>query len=75
MLASTFLLAIAAVHGASAAIIPRAPIKVVQGNDDGWAVANIRRLFDVLNTNGFSVRPGFVPPQCDRFLTGRCPSL
>ena len=57
MLASTFLLAIAAVHGASAAIIPRAPIKVVQGNDDGWAVANIRRLFDVLNASGFSVRP------------------
>src|SRR5260370_41276692 len=56
MLASIFLLAIAAVHGASAALIPRAAITVVQGNDDGWAVANIRRLFDLLNANGFSVR-------------------
>ena len=55
MLASAFLLVIASVHGASAALIPRAPITVVQGNDDGWAVANIRRLFDVLNASGFSV--------------------
>ena len=57
MLSSIFLVAISIVHGASAAIIPRAPIKIVQGNDDGWAVANIRRLFDVLNATGFSVRP------------------
>ena len=57
MLSSILLLAVTAVHGASAAIIPRAPLKIVQGNDDGWGVANIRRLFDVLNTSGFSVRP------------------
>jgi hypothetical protein len=56
MLASSFLFTMAAGHGAFAAIIPRAPINVVQGNDDGWAVANIRRLFDILNASGFSVR-------------------
>ena len=56
MLSSNLLLVMAAVHGASAAIIPRAPVKIVQSNDDGWGVANLRRLFDVLNTSGFSVR-------------------
>ena len=67
------LLAIAAVHGASAAIIPRAPIKIVQSNDDGWGVANIRRLFDVLNASGFSVRPpSFLYAAYFSFLIGRC---
>jgi hypothetical protein len=61
MLPTTFLLAIAAVHGTFAAIIPRAPIKIVQGNDDGWGVANLHRLFDVLNASGFSVRPPSIP--------------
>jgi hypothetical protein len=59
MLPPTLLLVVAAVHGASAAIIPRAPggVKIVQSNDDGWGVANLRSLFNVLNASGFSVRP------------------
>ena len=33
-----------------------AQIKILQSNDDGWAVANIRALNTALNEAGFNVR-------------------
>ena len=45
------------VIGASASILPRATtINVVQGNDDGWAEANVRLMYSTLSTTpGFTV--------------------
>lgn len=38
---------------ANAAVIPRHDgIKIVIGNDDGWATANIRQFYDTLNQSG-----------------------
>lgn len=42
----------------SAAVIQKRadPIKVVIGNDDGWATANIRAFHSALNGAGFKVQ-------------------
>jgi len=38
---------------AGASVLPRAPVRVVQGNDDGWAEANIRSFYSALKAAGY----------------------
>jgi hypothetical protein len=52
---------------------PRAPsLKILQSNDDGWAEANARALFDRLTTAGHDVI--LSAPSVDRSGTGSYPS-
>jgi hypothetical protein len=45
---------------ARGSVVPRAPVRVVQGNDDGWAEANIRSFYSALKTAGYDVCPSLV---------------
>ena len=41
---------------ARGSVLPRAPVRVVQGNDDGWAEANVRSFYSALKAAGYDVR-------------------
>jgi hypothetical protein len=55
--AFTMLLTIlAAIGAANAVVLPRQTgLKVVLGNDDGWATSNIRAFYNSLNQAGYNV--------------------
>lgn len=51
------ILSSAAIQSAVAApvVVSRAPLKVLIGNDDGWAEANVRAFYQTLNAAGYNV--------------------
>ncbi|KAF8606448.1 sure-like protein [Ceratobasidium sp. AG-I] len=46
--------AVQSVFGAPT-LLERAPLKVLIGNDDGWAEANVRAFYQTLSTSGYNV--------------------
>jgi hypothetical protein len=47
---------LALVGAANAVVLPRhTGLKVVLGNDDGWATSNIRSFYNSLNQAGYQV--------------------
>ncbi|KAG8811239.1 hypothetical protein FRC17_002561 [Serendipita sp. 399] len=50
----TIVTLLALLGAANAAVVPRTPLKIIIGNDDGWATANIRAFYNTLKGAGYS---------------------
>ncbi|KAG8817605.1 hypothetical protein FRC19_011264 [Serendipita sp. 401] len=51
---NTIITLLALFGAANAAVVPRTPLKIIIGNDDGWATANIRSFYNTLKSSGYS---------------------
>jgi hypothetical protein len=61
MLISVFtLLSIIGISNAATLRRQEQQLKIVVGNDDGWATANIRALYKALNQAGYMVSRGYI---------------
>ncbi|KAG8811236.1 hypothetical protein FRC17_002558, partial [Serendipita sp. 399] len=49
----TIVTLLALLGATNAAVVPRTSLKIIIGNDDGWATANIRALYNTLKGEGY----------------------
>ncbi|KAG8812336.1 hypothetical protein FRC17_002073 [Serendipita sp. 399] len=51
----TFVTLLALFGAANSAVVPSTPVRIIIGNDDGWATAHIRRFYNALKKSDYSV--------------------